>query len=309
MRVHRLPWAGLVTFGVLAGALLLGAPVSAQAAGPPAVVTGGVLSEVPGVAPGTTATVGGEVNPESLDTHYYVQYGTGAEEYTQSTPAPPGIDAGSGDTPVVLGSEAGPPDISLEGLTPGAVYYYRLVASNEDGTTYGNPETVAVPPAPLVGPARVSEITQHTATITTSINPEDLHTLYKLDVGTSTAYGTPYPGETDAGSTPVQLTFDLTELEAGTTYHFRLIAADSDGTSSEPDQTFTTTAAASTLPSAFAVPVSPPLVPFTAQAFPATPPAKKATKKTTTKVHHAHKKKAKHHKTTTHRAKKGSARG
>ncbi len=296
-----------MTFGVLAGALLLGAPAGAQAAGPPAVVTGGVLSEVPGVAPSTTATVGGEVNPESLDSHYYVQYGTGTEEYTQSTPAPPGIDAGSGETPVVLGSEGGPPDISLEGLTPGAIYHYRLVASNEDGTTYGNPETVAVPPAPLVGPARVSEITQSTATITTSVNPEGLHTLYKLDVGTSTAYGTPYPGEAGAESTPVQLTFDLTELEAGTTYHFRLIAANNDGTSSEPDHTFTTTAtAAATLPPAFAVPLSPPLVPFTAQAFPTTPPAKKATKKTTTKVHHAHKK-AKHRKTTTHRAKKGSA--
>jgi hypothetical protein len=305
MRIHRLPRAGLVTFAVLAGALLLGAPAGAQAAGPPAVVTGGVLSEVPGVAPSTTATVGGEVNPESLDTHYYVQYGTGAEEYTQSTPVPPGIDAGSGETPVVLGSEGAPPDISLEDLTPGAVYHYRLVASNEDGTTYGNPETVAVPPAPpLVGPASVSEITQRTATITTSINPEDLPTLYKLDVGTSTAYGTPYPGETSAGSTPVELTFDLTELEAGTTYHFRLIAADSDGTSSEPDQTFTTTAAAATLPPAFTVPPSPPLVPFTAQAFPTTPPTKQTTKKKTAKVHHAHKKKAKHHKTTTHPAKK-----
>jgi hypothetical protein len=223
--------------------------------GPPIVVTGAVLSQAPGIAPSTTAPIGGEVNPESLDTRYYVQYGE-TEAYGQTapflplgTPLPLGVDAGSGEAPVVLGSSGicglpckAPPDISLEALTPGATYHYRLVAYNADGTTPGADMTVTVLPAPQVGPASVSEVTQSSATISTSVNPEGLHTLYKLDVGTSAAYGTPHPGDAGSGSAPVPLTFHLSGLHAGDTYHFRLVASNSDGSSSEGDQTFTTAA-------------------------------------------------------------------
>ncbi len=240
-----------------------------QVFGPPT-----VLSQAPGVAPGTTAPIGGEVNPESLDTRYYVQYGE-TETYGQiapllplGTPLPLGIDAGSGEAPVALGQKAGPPDISLESLTPGATYHYRLVAYNADGTTPGADQTVKVLPAPAVGPASVSEVTQESATISTSVNPEGLHTLYKFDVGTSTAYGTPYPGDAGSGSAPVPLTFDLTGLEPGTTYHFRLTASNSDGSSSEGDQTFTTAPTTAGVLTVFEVPTSPGLLSFTPIAFP-----------------------------------------
>jgi DNA-binding beta-propeller fold protein YncE len=245
-----------------------------QVFGPPAAVTGGVLSEVPGVAPGTTAPIGGEVNPESLETRYYVEYGE-TEAYGQTAPflppgikLPLGIDAGSGGKPVVLGGKGAPPDVSLEALTAGATYHYRLVAYNADGTVPGKDKTVEVLPAPQVGPASVSEVTQSSATITTSVNPEGLHTLYKLDVGTSTAYGTPYPGDAGSGSAQVPLTFNLSGLEPGTTYHFRLVASNGDGTGSEADQTFTTAATAAELLHVFEVPASPPLLSFTALVFP-----------------------------------------
>ena len=268
-----------------------------QVFGPPT-----VLSEAPGIAPSTTAPIGGEVNPEELDTHYYVQYGeTGAygqiapsplrsaeEELNGVYPAPVGLDAGSGGVSVVLGSSSGitcglpcqgPPDIPLESLTPGATYHYRLVAYNGDGTTYGVDETVTVLPAPQVGPASVSEVTQSSATISTSVNPEGLHTLYELEVGTSAAYGTPHPGDAGSGSAPVALTFHLSGLKAGDTYHFRLKASNSDGESSEADQTFTTAAAVVEAPLEL---IKPPLelglVSFTAKAFPTEP------KPTTTKA-------------------------
>jgi hypothetical protein len=264
-----------------------------QVFGPPVVVTGAVLSEVPGVAPSTTATVGGELNAESLDAHYYVQYGTESEGYAQSAPflplgvpLPQGIDAGSGTAPVVLGGAGAPPDVSLEGLTPGALYRYRLVAYNADGTAYGAPMTVMVPPAPSVGPASVLEVAQSSVTISTSVNPQGLHTLYKLDLGTSSAYGTPYPGDAGSGSAAVPLTFNLTGLEPGTVYHFRLMASSSDGTSSESDQTFTTASSPLGVLPVFSVPPSPSLVPFTALAFPGesrTVAKKKAVKKKTVK--------------------------
>ncbi len=227
-----------------------------QVFGPPTAVTGAVLSEVPGVAPSTTAPIGGEVNPEELDTRYYVQYGeteaygqiapfpvrSAIEELEGLYPVPAGLDAGSGGVSVVLGSKLATPDVPLEALIPGATYHYRLVAYNADGTVYGADRTVKVLPAPQVGPASVSEVTQSTATITTSVDPEGLHTLYELDVGTSTAYGTPYRGDAGSGSAPVALTFHLSGLHAGDTYHFRLKASNSDGSSSEADQTFETAA-------------------------------------------------------------------
>jgi hypothetical protein len=231
-------------------------------------VTGAVLSGVPGLAPGTTATVGGEVNPEGNDTRYYVQYGTGSEEFAQTTSMLLGNDAGSGISSVVLGGEGAPPDVLLEGLTGGAVYHYRLVATNEDGTTYGSPQTVTVPPRPAVGPASVSEVTQSSATVTTSVNPEGLHTLYKLEIGTSTAYGTPYSGDAGSGSAQVPLTFDLTELEPGTTYHFLLYAANGDGTSTEADQTFTTAPGPQGFVPVFTITASLPELAFSAAAFP-----------------------------------------
>ncbi len=259
-----------------------------QAFGPPT-----VLSKAPSIAPSTTATIGGEVDPESLDTRYYVQYGE-TDAYGQIAPYPlrsaeeelkgvypvtPGLDAGSGETTVVLGQNGGPPDISLESLTPGATYHYRLVAYNADGTTYGAPMTVKVLPAPQVGPATVSEVTPESATISTSVNPEGLHTLYELEVGTSAAYGTPHPGDAGSGSAPVPLTFHLSGLHAGDTYHFRLKASNSDGSSSEADQTFETAAAVVEAPLEL---IKPPLelglVSVTAKAFPTEP------KPTTTKA-------------------------
>jgi hypothetical protein len=251
--------------------------------GPPAEVsTGMVLSLTPGVASGTSATVGGSLNPEGVDTHYYVQYGT-SEEYGQTMPAswaspeeelhgqkpvPAGLDGGSGSTLVALGGGGSLPNITLEGLTGGTVYHYRLVAYNADGTAYGAPQTVTVLPAPLVGPASVSEITQGSATITTSVNPEGLHTLYTLDVGTSVAYGTPYPGDAGSGSALVPLVFKLNGLVAGDTYHFRLTASNSNGTSSEGDQTFTTSPGPPGFVPSFTLTPSLPMLAFTPVAFP-----------------------------------------
>ena len=248
-----------------------------QRFGPPIAVTGAVLSEVLGVAPGTTATVGGEVNPEELKTSYYVEYGetktygqsspsswpSAIEEVNGRRPVPAGLDAGSGSASVAV-------DVPLESLAAGTLYHYRLVAYNKDGTFYGADMTVKVLPAPQMGPATVSEVTPESATISTSVNPEGLHTLYELEVGTSSAYGTPYPGDAGSGSAPVPLTFHLSGLHAGDTYHFRLVASSSDGSSSEADQTFTTAAKPPEPPLEL---IKPPselgLVSFTAKAFPA----------------------------------------
>jgi hypothetical protein len=90
---------------------------------PPAVSTGG--AEAVGQ---TAATLTGAVGPEGLQTTYSFQYGTGSG-YGSSWPLI-AVSAGSG-------SAAQSVAVAVPNLAPGVTYHYRLVASNEDGTTYG----------------------------------------------------------------------------------------------------------------------------------------------------------------------------
>ena len=79
------------------------------------------------VAASTSAeTLLGTVNPNGSLTGYYFQYGT-STAYGSTTPT---HTAGSGASPV---SEAE----SLNGLTPGTVYHYRMVAVGPGGTVDG----------------------------------------------------------------------------------------------------------------------------------------------------------------------------
>ncbi len=84
-----------------------------------------------------SATILGELNPEGLQTTYEVQYGT-TVAYGESTPAleMAGLTSSQGTITEIVG------------LSPGALYHYRLVASNAAGTTYGPDETFATVGAP-----------------------------------------------------------------------------------------------------------------------------------------------------------------
>lgn len=83
------------------------------------------------VAVSTAAeTILGTVNPNGSNTKYHFEYGT-TTAYGSST----GIqDAGSGASPV---GEA----VTLNHLTPGTVYHYRIVATNAGGTVDGADQT------------------------------------------------------------------------------------------------------------------------------------------------------------------------
>jgi hypothetical protein len=84
-------------------------------------------------------------------------------------------------------------------------------------------------------------VTSTSATLTGGVYPNSLATTYSWQYGTSTAYGQ-QTGATSigAGSAPVALSTDLTGLQAGTIYHYRLVAENSDGTSYGYDYTLAT---------------------------------------------------------------------
>jgi len=97
---------------------------------PPTVVTG--LSANTNT---TTGTLAGTVNPNGQDTTFHFDYGL-TTAYGSKTPSVES-HVGSGSSPVAV---SGP----LSNLTPNSVYHYRLVGTNESGTTFGADKTMMV---------------------------------------------------------------------------------------------------------------------------------------------------------------------
>ncbi len=95
--------------------------------------------------------------------------------------------------------------------------------------------------APTVTAGAASAITNTSATVTGSVNPNGQATTYAFQYGTSTQYSEQTAVQ-DAGSGTVAaaVTADTAGLQPGTTYHFRLIASNASGTSAGSDATFKT---------------------------------------------------------------------
>ena len=248
---------------------------------PPPVVSTGAASDI---SP-TGARVTGTVNPEGLPTTYRYQYGTDTS-YGESSVS---IEAGSGSSEVAAPS-------TLSTLQPDTVYHYRLVATNDDGTSYGQDQTLTTAAAvlqPIVATGGASEISQNAATISGTVNTQGLQTVYGFEIGTDTEYGPPTGlGSIGAGLEEAGGSLSLTGLLPGTTYHYRITATNVDGTAYGADETFTTTV----YPNHFVEPPAPlAFVAVPAVAFPAevTPVAKTKAKHKKGKAKRKAKRKAK----------------
>ena len=124
--------------------------------------------------------------------------------------------------------------------------------SNEDVDILGP----GVPAAPVVSPSSeaASNVTANSATLAASVDPEGADTQYYFeyvdaadyDPSASNPYSagsaSPAPPGTDIGSSfNVQpASTNISGLAQSTTYHFRLVASNSLGTTDGTDQTFTT---------------------------------------------------------------------
>jgi phosphodiesterase/alkaline phosphatase D-like protein len=213
-----------------AGAASLVAFTGAAVAAAPHATTG------PATAVGaTSATVTGTVDPGGQSTSWYVEYGT-STSYGSKTSS---TSAGSGSSAVSVSA-------SLSGLKPGTTYHYRVVASNGTGTNRGGDAvfTTLVPPDAVTGSA--SAVSASGATLNGTVDPNGRSTSYYFEYGTSTSYGTKTATK-DAGSatTAQAVSAGIGGLQAGHTYHFRIVASSDAGTSTGKDETFTASSAPS----------------------------------------------------------------
>jgi hypothetical protein len=127
--------------GALMVVLALGAltATSALAAGAPVAETKPVSAVTE-----TSAMLWGKVNPNGVTTKYYFEYG----------PTPSyGSKTAEGSTKIETKASK-----TIEGLTRGTTYHFRLVATNEYGTSYGADEafsTIAEKPEAVVIGSRI----------------------------------------------------------------------------------------------------------------------------------------------------------
>ena len=99
---------------------------------------------------------------------------------------------------------------------------------------------------PTVTTGDASSITDTTAHLDGTINPDGVDASYQYEYGTDTSYGSFAPAspvDVGAGTSDVAAPADLAGLSPGTTYHFRLTGTNVNGTNNGDDHTFTTFAA------------------------------------------------------------------
>jgi NHL repeat len=183
-------------------------------------------------------TVTGSLKREDLETSYYFQYGT-SSAYGKQAPEP------AGEVPAALEEkeEKQPKTVQaqLAGLIPNTTYHYRVVAKNAYGSTYGEARVFTTSGPPRVTIEPVSGITQHEATLHAQINPDRLQSAYRVQYGQTTGYGQETSTESaGSGSAPEPVSVTLPGLNVGTTYHYRVIAENTAGTTITEDQSLTT---------------------------------------------------------------------
>jgi len=193
---------------------------------PPDVITDWATNITP-----NTARLNGEVNANGYTTTVTFQYGLTPSYGTTVTYGP------------ISGNMLTPVHTDIYGLSPATLYHYRCVGVNAYGTTYGNDTiftTLSAAPTVTTGPA--TNINYTTATLTGTANANGLISTVTFEYGLTASYGSTVAGVpyTINGSTPQNITANLTGLTSATVYHFRIKGINADGISYGYDTTFTT---------------------------------------------------------------------
>ncbi|MDB6036067.1 MAG: hypothetical protein JWM16_6405, partial [Verrucomicrobiales bacterium] len=179
----------------------------------------------------TNAKLNGMVNPKGAITIAYFQYGltTGYGSYSATN------TLSATNTTLAVSNSVG-------SLTPGTTYHFRLVGVNSADTTFGGDVTfITSPSAPTVTTFAASGVTATNAMLNGTVNPKGAATKAYFQYGLTTSYGSYSATNTLAGTNTTLSASNLVgSLARGMTYHFRLMATNSAGTTLGSDLMFTT---------------------------------------------------------------------
>ena len=118
-------------------------------------------------------------------------------------------------------------------------FHYRFVVKTANGEERGTNSTFRTAAVLGVTTESATNVTKTSATLNGSLNPDSLETTYHFEYGATTAYGINAAQRAAAeGSTVEALPGeDLTGLQPGRLYHYRLVATNTLGTTYGPDRT------------------------------------------------------------------------
>jgi hypothetical protein len=178
-----------------------------------------------------SAVLMGAVNTHGYATLWRFEYGTSS-------------DYGSFTSIASLAPDAGEVVVSfpLVDLQPEQVYHYRLVATYEGGETVGEDVSFITPRAPFpptVATLRPKALTPESAVLTATVSPNGYATSWYFEYGSTASYGSTSPSHPlapDAGE--VLVSFPLTDLATGQSYHYRVVAVYEGGEIAGGDVSF-----------------------------------------------------------------------
>ncbi len=137
---------------------------------------------------------------------------------------------------------------TVTGLSYSTSYYWRVRADKKDissaWTSVWQFKTKSAT-APIVVTTPATSITQTTAQLNGTVNPNNIATTYYFQYGTTTSYGTNTATQNaGTGTSAVAVNAVIGSLTAGTTYHYRVAATNLGGASYGNDGIFITVPAA-----------------------------------------------------------------
>ena len=119
----------------------------------------------------------------------------------------------------------------------------RFAEVDNGGCFLASVDNVGIASTPSVQTGTATSITNTSATLNGTVDPDGQATTYHFDYGTSTSYGHRMPAAdasvgADSASHPESQ--PISGLTPNTTYHFRIVATNASGTTVGADHTFTT---------------------------------------------------------------------
>jgi hypothetical protein len=193
----------------------------------------GVTTTAASAVVATGATLNGTLATSGKNASYYFKYGTVKGALTSKSAEAELVD-----------SAAEPVSERVGGLTPDTTYYFRLLASNENGSVEGEEESFTTPlPAPSATVSGASGVVAGAATVAGAAGPNGVPvSVCAFEYGLTSALGSsaacsPSPG---ASETPVVVTAGLSGLAPGSTYYYRLAVTTAGGTTYSPLEALTT---------------------------------------------------------------------
>jgi Fibronectin type III domain len=186
-----------------------------------------------------SAVLNGVVNPDTVaTTDCKFEWGT--------TTAYSGGSVACAEGNVFTGSSDVPVTAPLGSLNPGTLYHFRLSVANANGTSRGLDQTfITAAAVKSLQTLSASSVGLDSATLNGSFDRDGFPTNFYFEYGKTTSYGstTAVPPGPLAGSDSVSA--PVSGLDHGATYHYRLVASNSFGTTKGLDQTFYTSSAPS----------------------------------------------------------------